>query len=413
MRILLLVEVLTVGGLPNYVLDLARALAAAGDDVAVAHGGEAPSHLDVAGVRLLSWPEGQAVQALQAVRAWNPDVVHVHLCSDTPLVEGLATLGVPLLRSFHDYTSMCLRRGRRRYPGDRCQRALSNSCVMFGCAVGAPRPGSRLPGLHSVSAKLGERAAYQRFDAAVVGSRHMRKVLITNGFAPERVHLVPYFSRFDAIAQGQATLPPKPAGVPGVDRPLSLLFSGQAVAGKGLKVLVRALAGLDGDWRLNVLSDGPELGATQALARRLGLDARIHFLGWLPHGELLGLYRNADLLVVPSVWDDPGPLVGLEALSLQTPVLGFPVGGIPDYTLEGRTGFLAEAVSVAALSNGLRRAMSRGADLAGMGRAGSELVAQAHGRAAHIEHLRSLYRLAREARPARATAPHLPMTVAA
>ncbi|HEX6706031.1 MAG TPA: glycosyltransferase family 4 protein [Albitalea sp.] len=399
-------ETLSIGGLPNYVLDLARALAESGAAVAVAHGSaELPGHLDLSGVTLLPLPLDRPRDASSAMRAWAPDVIHVHLCSHLPLLAQIEAVGVPLVRSFHDYTSMCLRRGRRRFPGDRCQRALSRSCVMFGCALGAAAPGSRLPGFKSIGAKLLERDAYRRFEAAVVGSRYMQATLISNGFAPDRVTLVPYFSRFDACAGGASAMDPRPPGVPGVDRPLSLLFSGQAVAGKGLKVLVRALAGLEGAWRLTTVSAGPDLAPAQALAQRLGMADRIEFKGWLPQTALAGLYRSADLLVIPSVWDDPGPLVGLEALSMETPVLGFPVGGIPDYAIEGRTGFLAESVSVASLRAGLRRAMAAGAGLGEMGRQGRLLVAEVHGRDRHVERIRAVYEAALRSRAVHAGQP--------
>lgn len=396
MRVLLFVEELTIGGLPNYVLELARGLSACGDDVALAYpGGEVPTHLDVSGVRLL--PVSLATDAL---RAWAPDVIHAHLCSDQRVLDAFLSLRVPLLRSFHDYTSMCLRRGRRRFPGDRCQRALGRSCVLFGCALGAPAAGSRLPGFKNVSAKLAERSAYHRFDMAIGGSRYMCSVLRANGFHPDRVRLVPYFSRFDDQARGVVPLVPKPTGVPGRDRPLELMFSGQAVAGKGLKLLVEALADVPGDWRLTAVTAGPDLPGAVRISQRGGVDARIDFKGWLPQAQLADLYRRADLLVIPSIWDDPGPLVGLEALSMETPVLGFPVGGIPDYAQDGVTGYLADAVGVAPLTRALRRAMAHAGDLAEMGRRGRDLVARVHGRTRHLESIRALYLEAARSHPA-------------
>jgi glycosyltransferase involved in cell wall biosynthesis len=398
MRLAMLVQALTVGGLPNYVLDLARALKQSGHTVVVAHGGGTPpAHLDLREVAFLALPDGDAADAARRLRAWAPDVVHVHLSSDLQLLEQLRALGVPLLRSFHDYTSLCMRRGRRRAPGDRCQRALSRSCVFFGCSLGPPVAPQRMPVWLSIDSKLAERQMYQSFDAAIVGSRYMQRTLLHNGFPTERVRLVPYFSRFDATA-AETTAPRAPTvGRPGQERPLLLLFSGQAVAGKGLRVLVRALAALTRDgvdpaaWRLTVVSDGPELEPARALARRSGLADRIDFVGWMPHGQLVQHYRDADLLVVPSIWDDPGPLVGLEALALGTPVLGFPVGGIPDYTIDGLTGFLADGVGVGQLATALRRALKGGADLATLGRQGQALVAERHGLQRHVGALDALY----------------------
>ena len=387
-------EELTIGGLPNYVLDLSRALTEAGDEVAVAHAGSAvPTHLELKNITLLSVNAGlgNEVAAAQVLASWFPDLIHVHLCSDHALLAAMTALNVPMIRSFHDYTSLCLRRGRRRFPGDRCQRALGRGCLAFGCGLGAPNPGSRLPGLKSISLKLLERSSYQRFDASIVGSAYMQKTLEKNGFSTASVHLVPYFSKFDVDARVVSDVPPKPRQPPSIDSPLQLLFTGQAVAGKGLRILTEALALLDGHWHLKVVSEGPELLRVRQLAQRLKIEQRITFTGWMAQSELRDVYRSADLLVIPSVWDDPGPLVGLEALSMGTPVLGFPVGGIPDYALDGHTGFLAESVSAESLVIALRRALDRASELPAMGRAGQALVAAHHSRSGHVERIRSIY----------------------
>ncbi|MES2817987.1 MAG: glycosyltransferase family 4 protein [Pseudomonadota bacterium] len=399
MRILLLVETLSIGGLPNYVLELARALSARGDSVALAHGGgTVPDYLDTQGIELLALTQdgfdrpAALSQALQVLRAWQPDLLHLHLCSVLPLLQALPTLGVPLVRSFHDYTSMCLRRGRRRFPGDRCDRPLGWSCALQGCLLGAPKAGSRLPGWQDLPGKLAERTAYQGFAAAVVGSRHMSRVLGINGFDARRVQVVPYFSRFDQQAQGlQAMGEPKAPGVPGRERALRLLFTGQAVKGKGLEVLIKALTRLTGDWHLTAIASGPRLPVAKALAERYGIAGRIEFIEWLPQEALAGYYRRADLFVLPSVWDDPGPLVGIEAMSFETPVLAFAVGGIPDYVLDDRTGFLADAVSVAALAQALQRAMEQAERLPALGQAARAQVAQYHSRHQHIDQLQQLY----------------------
>lgn len=400
MRILLLVETLTIGGLPNYVLELARALAERGETVGLAYGGgEVPVFLDCRGVELVALSTNGFLQpfelqdSLQAVRDWEPDLLHLHLCSVLSLLQALPSLGVPLLRSFHDYTSVCLRRGRRRFPGDRCSRPLGWSCALQGCLLGAPRSGSRLPGLQDLPAKLAERAVYQAFSASVVGSQHMRRVLLLNGFAECDVTVVPYFSRFDQQALGLVSLgAAKAPGLPGHERPLRLLFTGQAVKGKGLEVLVKALAQLRGDWHFTAISSGPRLPVAKALAARHGIAERIAFIEWLPQEQLADHYRNADLFVLPSVWDDPGPLVGIEAMSFETPVLAFPVGGIPDYVLDGRTGYLTSSVSVAGMAAGLQRALDQADSLPVLGQAARALVAQRHTRGGHIDTLQQLYR---------------------
>ncbi|SEM87053.1 Glycosyltransferase involved in cell wall bisynthesis [Pseudomonas sp. ok272] len=389
MKIMLLVEELGIGGLPNYVLDLARALNAQGDRTLVAHQGtQVPAHLDCAGVELLGLGDVPSPDhALARIQAWGPDLVHVHLCSDSDLLAALLDSGLALMRSFHDYTSMCLRRGRRRFSGDRCQRPLGWSCALNGCLIGPPQPGGRLPRLMDLAGKINERGMYQRFRAAVVGSQHMGRVLRINGFSDQRIHVVPYFSRFDQQAQQ-----PQPGGKPALHgRPLQLLFAGQAVKGKGLEVLVRALGEVTGDWRLVALSSGPRLASAQALAEKLQLSARITFIDWLPPQELAKHYRAADLFVLPSVWDDPGPLVGIEAMAFETPVLAFAVGGIADYVRDGQTGLLVTDVSAKGLAAGVQRALDAPECLAPLGQAAREWVKHHHSRDGHLRALRQLY----------------------
>jgi glycosyltransferase involved in cell wall biosynthesis len=404
LKVMMLVESLTIGGLPNYVLETCRALRAAGHTPVLAHGpGTPPSHLECQGVELLplaSGPSWDVPEALGRIRDWGPDLIHAHLCSHLPLLQALPSLGLPLLRTFHDYTSLCLRMGRRRFPGDRCHRPLGWSCVMFGCAIGSPRPGSRLPHVADVPAKLSEVELYRsQFDHALVGSQHMRRILLINGFDAGRVSVVPYASRFDAQATGRVPLAPKPAGTPGVDRPLQFLFAGQAVAGKGLMVLVRALSQLQGDWLLTAVTTGPQLPKVKALVARHGLGDRIRFIDWLTQAALGELYRQSDVFVVPSVWDDPGPLVGIESLSLETPVVAFPVGGLPDYVLDGQTGWLAREVSVKALTRGLHEAMLAGPQLPVIGQRGRAHVAAHHSQQQHIDHLIRIYQEALGLRP--------------
>lgn len=68
--------------------------------------------------------------------------------------------------------------------------------------------------------------------------------------------------------------------------------------------------------------------------------------------SLSEIYSTADLFVIPSLMDNL-PNTVLESLMCGTPVLGFPVGGIPDMIEHGRNGLLAKDLSVDSLANGI------------------------------------------------------------
>jgi glycosyltransferase involved in cell wall biosynthesis len=64
------------------------------------------------------------------------------------------------------------------------------------------------------------------------------------------------------------------------------------------------------------------------------------------------VYSMADVFVIPSLMDNL-PNTVIESLMCGTPVIGFPIGGIPDMVKHGNNGLLANEISVAALKNSI------------------------------------------------------------
>lgn len=64
----------------------------------------------------------------------------------------------------------------------------------------------------------------------------------------------------------------------------------------------------------------------------------VEFTGWVD--DVYSVMSRLDLLIVPSVWDEPNPRVILEAFAAGVPVLALRTGGIPEIIEDGRTGFL-------------------------------------------------------------------------
>ena len=63
------------------------------------------------------------------------------------------------------------------------------------------------------------------------------------------------------------------------------------------------------------------------------------------------LLARAEVVVCPSVWNEPFGLVGLEAMAHAKPVVAFSVGGIPEWLADGETGFLAPRKDTLAMGN--------------------------------------------------------------
>jgi spore coat protein SA len=62
------------------------------------------------------------------------------------------------------------------------------------------------------------------------------------------------------------------------------------------------------------------------------------FTGYVPHRDVPAYYSLANVMAVPSVWDDPSPFVAYEAQSMALPVVGSMRGGIPEIIEDRETG---------------------------------------------------------------------------
>jgi N-acetyl-alpha-D-glucosaminyl L-malate synthase BshA len=88
---------------------------------------------------------------------------------------------------------------------------------------------------------------------------------------------------------------------------------------------------------LLMVGEGPERSSAQALARRLGLQDRVRFLGRQERVE--GVAGLADVFLLPSELESFG-LSALEAMACEVPVIGSDAGGMPELVTQGETGYL-------------------------------------------------------------------------
>lgn len=86
----------------------------------------------------------------------------------------------------------------------------------------------------------------------------------------------------------------------------------------------------------------------QDLDRLAGGDRRIRYIGYVKDVE--DVYHTADIVVVPSRWQEPLGLINLEAGACRKPVVATRVGGIPEVVEDGVNGYLVEPGDVDALT---------------------------------------------------------------
>ena len=131
--------------------------------------------------------------------------------------------------------------------------------------------------------------------------------------------------RHAAGAAGSGDAPAAPAAGPVV------LFLGRLIAEKGADVLLRALRHCRDSGvalQVTIAGDGPERVGLTRLAGALGIEKSVHFRGMVSAHGVAELIRQADCVVIPSLWDEPTGLGALEAMALGVPVVAARVGGL-------------------------------------------------------------------------------------
>ncbi|KKU87217.1 MAG: Glycosyltransferase [Candidatus Gottesmanbacteria bacterium GW2011_GWA2_47_9] len=105
--------------------------------------------------------------------------------------------------------------------------------------------------------------------------------------------------------------------------------------------IIKALKFLPNDVILKIIGTGPLEFELKELARITGQGSRVKFLGHIPHYDISKYLHEADIFVRPSLSEGMGNSF-IEAMAAGLPVIATPVGGIPDFLQDGKTGLFCE-----------------------------------------------------------------------
>jgi glycosyltransferase involved in cell wall biosynthesis len=274
--------------------------------------------------RRWSYPRA-AFRLWRLVRAESVDILHLHLFD--PTVLGLLVAGLcsrPAIVTRHHSDAL------HRLPAGLKRRVYS-----------------ALEGWIS-----------RRARRIIAPSQRVRDILVdVEGVPAEKVSLIPYGQapeRFDAVRREDLRAARRELG-PG--SPL-LACVCRLHPEKGHRYLFEAFAGLRRSFpeaTLALVGTGPDEGRLRGLARELGIDPAVRFLGW--REDALRLMACADLVVHPSL-HEALPSAVIEAVMLGRPVVASDVSGVRDVLgARGEYGFIVPPEDARALERAMTEAL--------------------------------------------------------
>lgn len=341
-----------VGGAEKVVRIIAESMLVHGHTpvVVTTHDGRADHVADVNGVKVhylalknIYWPYAPTQRRAVSKAIWHgidsynlpmaravarvldsekPDVVNTHNLTGLSCAAwgAVKSRGLPLIHTLHDYSLMCPKTSM--YKDGRNCRGQCTTCALY------KSPGKRLS---------------QEVDHVVGVSRFTLDRHLASGYfqSARQTHV---------IHNGLPGSPSAAARQVRPGQPLQLGYVGQLTPQKGIADLIRQMGRWqDGQCELRVAGRGAADYEAQLRAEATG---NVRLMGFIDPQEL---YRAIDVLVVPSLWEEPLATTVLEAYLHGVPVIVSRRGGLPEMVDEGRTGFVFEPLEAGGLAQVIDR----------------------------------------------------------
>ncbi len=291
-------------------------------------------------------PMNDIVSRLAA--ALRPDIVHYHsfLNFSLGVPEALHQLGIPGVYTSHNYWPLCPSLYLIRSDFSPCPGPGSDGSACASC-IGRLDKKEK----YSLRARRARETLDRCVDLHLAPSRRVRELFIQNGYDPSRIQVLRQqpesLDWIREYARNSGRLR-KPASLP-----LKIGFFGSIIPIKGVHVLARAIQVFHaGQIECRLFGRGPD--AYLDVLKQMDLNHLLRFQGYYEPRDAPGLLEGIDLAVLPSIVEETGGLVVMEALAARVPVIASRIGGLPELVEPGVNGFLFEPGAHAQLSAVLR-----------------------------------------------------------
>jgi len=387
MRILLFNRVAHAGGggRNQYVLDMAKRLREHGEEVALAHGRNEAA--DFTGTRYVldALTSGEnlnqlARQQLEAVLVdFEPDLVQLHHV-DNLAVDDYLLERVPTVRFIHNHEAYCSGGDMTlSLPRQICTRPHGSGClrchILRRCGSGNP-----ILNIHKYQKTTRWIATLQTHKHLQVASPVVRENLIRNGVHADRVEYIPLYAPEPAVKK----------------RPIRtarrmILHPSGMMRNKGVWMMARLARKLPADIELVYAGGGNQSHSLSQYVRAHGLSERVRIMGEIGRKGMSELYHQAEVVVLPSRWNEPVGIQGLYAMAHGKPVVAFRSVGVEGWLEDGRNGALVPFNDANAFLETLNRCLESPNQLRQMGMAARQMWEERYRTKYHVAKVREYF----------------------
>ncbi|MCK5587313.1 MAG: glycosyltransferase family 4 protein [Candidatus Lokiarchaeota archaeon] len=269
----------------------------------------------------------------------NVRLLHVLDFRTTPgAIIAAKILRKPILVTIRNYWPMCPRLTMFIPDQGECAECAPSSIIK--CL------GKWKTGLHHYIFMILRRLFLKRADKIICVSKFVRNILFqTLRISKSKLatlYNIPEYHTFDSTGIYQTNLK-KDYGHSEDD--FIVGYVGRITFEKGIEYLIRAfdnIVKITDQIKLVIAGDGNKKIELQELVKELKLNKYVNFAGFITHEDIPSFYELCDIIVLPSIWDEPLSRVLLETFHSSKPVIATKTGGTPEIIKDGENGLLVE-----------------------------------------------------------------------
>lgn len=297
-------------------------------------------------------------QFKKAVTSFAPDVIHLHVVQYdiSPLILHWLTQNYPTLMTMHDTLTLCPKpltakkpeQTARILPNCRpCTYAMGGACFKTGCMRIMLATEGFWKSTVALIEKFWRKKIYCSLAKIIVNSSFTKMDLVNNRIPAKNIDILPAPLNIPDTWKN-------PALKPAVELP-HLLFVGQLSMVKGADEFLSVLGQLkDMPWKASMIGDGPDRNAIEQKIKQCGLEGRVILHGYIARDAIGDFYKQAHLLLFPTLAPESLGLVGIEAMWFGLPVVAYDVGAVKEWLKDEKTGYLVPPGNIAAMARQVR-----------------------------------------------------------